>query len=408
MEGNRYQVLFKGELLPEADIATVKQKLTRAFRADTKKIEALFTGETKIVKKNATRDICERTKRIFNYAGAVCEIVPLPPPATAPAAEAERPSTPADASPASPETTAPVTAEAPDTLPAISGPAKAASTTAPAEGTQAANKTALLLLTAFLGFVGIHKFYLRQYVQGVLFLLFCWTLLPGLISVVEFIIYAASDSQKLQTKYPRTASMPLLIIVGVCGPFLFLAATGALVAAAFYFFVLQNPQNLETIISDYLFPKIMPSLSEVSSPSPTRPSPAAPNTNQAAGQINGEKFVVDRAEVRSGILHLKQGQSFFANREIIIFPFLNGESPENRIIDVSPDGSPQFGLPHIHLRWRNPITDEPRSDIVTQDYRMHLAFGKITGQTIGGTIDLEIPGDTPARVSGTFTATITD
>lgn len=63
------------------------------------------------------------------------------------------------------------------------------------------SKAKLLLLTFFLGGVGAHKFYLGQWVQGLLYALFCWTLIPGVVALLEFIIYACSGSARLNRLY---------------------------------------------------------------------------------------------------------------------------------------------------------------------------------------------------------------
>ena len=42
------------------------------------------------------------------------------------------------------------------------------------------SKPVLLLITFFLGGLGAHKFYLGKPWQGVLYLLFCWTMIPGI------------------------------------------------------------------------------------------------------------------------------------------------------------------------------------------------------------------------------------
>lgn len=63
------------------------------------------------------------------------------------------------------------------------------------------NKVALLLITFFLGGFGAHKFYLRKYLLGVIYLLFFWTGIPALIAIVEFIIYCFKSEADLQQAY---------------------------------------------------------------------------------------------------------------------------------------------------------------------------------------------------------------
>lgn len=41
------------------------------------------------------------------------------------------------------------------------------------------------LLAVFLGSFGIHKFYLHKIFQGILYILFSWTGIPGFIGILE-------------------------------------------------------------------------------------------------------------------------------------------------------------------------------------------------------------------------------
>lgn len=59
------------------------------------------------------------------------------------------------------------------------------------------------LLAVFLGCFGIHKFYLRKPVQGILMLLFFWTLVPSCIALVEFILLLCCTDREFAQKYDR-------------------------------------------------------------------------------------------------------------------------------------------------------------------------------------------------------------
>lgn len=59
------------------------------------------------------------------------------------------------------------------------------------------------LLAFFLGSFGVHKFYLGRIGQGVLYLLFFWTFIPGLVALIEMIIYLLMSDKDFSDKYDR-------------------------------------------------------------------------------------------------------------------------------------------------------------------------------------------------------------
>jgi TM2 domain-containing membrane protein YozV len=63
------------------------------------------------------------------------------------------------------------------------------------------SKTTAVLLALFLGGLGIHKFYLGQSGTGIIYLLFCWTLIPGLIACIDFIILLVMSDHDFNMKY---------------------------------------------------------------------------------------------------------------------------------------------------------------------------------------------------------------
>lgn len=58
------------------------------------------------------------------------------------------------------------------------------------------SKTVYMVLTLLLGCVGINKFYVKEYKSGVLRLLFCWTFVPLVLSIVEFVTLLTEKADK--------------------------------------------------------------------------------------------------------------------------------------------------------------------------------------------------------------------
>lgn len=63
------------------------------------------------------------------------------------------------------------------------------------------NKLVAGLLAFCLGGIGIHKFYLGQTMQGILYLLFAMTFIPTIIAFIEGIYYIAVDEDEFDKKY---------------------------------------------------------------------------------------------------------------------------------------------------------------------------------------------------------------
>ena len=63
------------------------------------------------------------------------------------------------------------------------------------------SKTTALVLCFFLGAFGGHKFYLGQTGWGLAYLVFCWTWIPCIISVIEFIILLCMSEDEFDYKY---------------------------------------------------------------------------------------------------------------------------------------------------------------------------------------------------------------
>lgn len=56
------------------------------------------------------------------------------------------------------------------------------------------------VLGILLGGLGIHKFYLGRTGMGILYLLLCWTYIPGIVGLIEGIMYLCSNDHNFQVK----------------------------------------------------------------------------------------------------------------------------------------------------------------------------------------------------------------
>ncbi len=133
-------------------------------------------------------------------------------------------------------------------------------------------------------------------------------------------------------------------------------------------------------------------------------TPAPPPMNApASGQIAGQPFSVEQATVKDGILTLRQGKGFFADREVSIFLFLKDtESPAGRKWKVP--AAQSAPAPHVHLSWRDQAKDLPMTKVFIEDYELQLEFESGANGQVTGRISLVTRDD--ARVAGTFTAQV--
>jgi len=56
------------------------------------------------------------------------------------------------------------------------------------------------LLGIFLGGIGVHKFYLGRIGWGLVYLIFFWTFIPGVVGFIEGIYYLVMDENKFHEK----------------------------------------------------------------------------------------------------------------------------------------------------------------------------------------------------------------
>jgi len=63
------------------------------------------------------------------------------------------------------------------------------------------NRTTAALLALLLGGLDAHKFYLGQTGTGVIYLLFCWAIIPAILALIEGISFLSMTDSQFAAKY---------------------------------------------------------------------------------------------------------------------------------------------------------------------------------------------------------------
>lgn len=144
----------------------------------------------------------------------------------------------------------------------------------------------------------------------------------------------------------------------------------------------QDPQRLEAIIGlDWLKPE--------------KPAPGELHI-QLSGQLNGEPFVPQEGELIDGVLSLREGQDFFARRELIIrgLPL----AADGLRLDVLPDDQGQ--MPEIEFNWLLPDQDLPEARQLKGGYTLHLDLQPEAPNRLVGEFHLVLPAQFETTLSG--------
>jgi len=95
MTMSRYEIAFSGQLIPGAQLESVKANLAKLFQADAQRIALLFSGRRIVIKNNLDAAGAEKYRSTLERAGALVDVQPMdevieeielaPPPAAEPA-----------------------------------------------------------------------------------------------------------------------------------------------------------------------------------------------------------------------------------------------------------------------------------------------------------------------------------
>jgi hypothetical protein len=75
--GERYKLVFRGEVLEGQHPAVVRKRLGQAGSFDKAQLDKLFSGKVVVVKRDAGKDAAERLRTLFDNAGARLRVLPM-------------------------------------------------------------------------------------------------------------------------------------------------------------------------------------------------------------------------------------------------------------------------------------------------------------------------------------------
>ena len=144
----------------------------------------------------------------------------------------------------------------------------------------------------------------------------------------------------------------------------------------------QDPQRLEAIIGLQWLHTEQPASGELDI--------------QLHGQLKGEPFAPQEGELVDGVLSLREGQDFFARRELSIRGLPVGA--DGLRLDVLPDDPGQ--LPEVELSWLSPDQELPEARQLKGGYTLHLDLHPEEPNRLVGEFHLVLPAQFQTTLTG--------
>lgn len=114
------------------------------------------------------------------------------------------------------------------------------------------------------------------------------------------------------------------------------------------------------------------------------------------GNLNGKPFVPEQAELIDDVLSLREGQDFYAHREVQIR--LPGPVNGPLRMDVLPDDPGK--LPEVEISWLVPGQDLPEAIRLSRGYSLHLDLQPEAPNRMSGAFHLVLPAQMQTTLSG--------
>jgi hypothetical protein len=116
------------------------------------------------------------------------------------------------------------------------------------------------------------------------------------------------------------------------------------------------------------------------------------------GELNGKPFEPEQAEFIDGVLSLREGQDFYAHREVQVRLPTPVSGPLR--LDVLPDDKGR--LPEIEVSWLAPGQDLPEAVRLQRGYSLHLDLVPQAPNRMNGSFHLVLPAEMQTTLSGTI------
>ena len=117
---------------------------------------------------------------------------------------------------------------------------------------------------------------------------------------------------------------------------------------------------------------------------------------QLRGELNGKPFAPEQAELIDGVLSLREGQDFYAHREVRIHLPSAVDGPLR--LDVLPNDSGT--LPEVEISWLAPGRDLPEAVRIARGYSLHLDLQPEAPNRMVGVFHLVLPAQMQTTLSG--------
>ncbi|HSC81985.1 MAG TPA: MFS transporter [Pseudomonas sp.] len=114
------------------------------------------------------------------------------------------------------------------------------------------------------------------------------------------------------------------------------------------------------------------------------------------GELNGQPFLPQHAELIDGVLSLREGEDFFASREVKIILPKGSKAPIR--LDVLPADS--GSLPEVEVSWLLPEQDLPEARRLSKGYTLHLDLQALPPNKLQGDFHLVLPPYFKTSLSG--------